>query len=68
MFKGFMAGGNMVHSINCKEASVVKHKGTREPCEDDQSHGILWAVVQVPRFYPKNNRKSLKQRRNMISF
>lgn len=66
MRKCFMAGGNMVHSVNCKEASAVKDKGTREPSEGNQSHGVLWAVEEVPRFYPKNNRKPLKRRSNMI--
>lgn len=56
----------MVHSVNCKEASAVKDKGTREPSEGNQSHGVLWAVEEVPRFYPKNNRKPLKRRSNMI--
>lgn len=66
MCKGFMAGGNMVRSVNCKEASMVKHKEIREPCKSNQSHGVLWAVDEVLRFYPKNNRKLSKQRSNMI--
>lgn len=57
--------GNMVPSVYRKEASVVKDKGTREPCEGDQSHGVLWVVEEVSRFYPKNNRKTLKPRINM---
>lgn len=55
----------MVPSVYRKEASVVKDKGTREPCEGDQSHGVLWVVEEVSRFYPKNNRKTLKPRINM---
>lgn len=52
MSEGSVAGGSTVRSRNCKEVRMLRHKGIRERAaldegelhEDDQSHGILWAV------------------------
>ena len=61
---------------NQKEVNVLRHKGIRERAaldeeklpEDDQSHRVWRAVEEVLRFYPKSNRKPMKQRSYMIWF
>lgn len=50
--KALRLGGSMMHSSKCREASVVKHKGTRERSaldegelhEGDRAPGILRAL------------------------